>query len=409
MEQLADRASSIFVPTVIALAVVTFVIWVLATRSLEMALASSVAVLVIACPCAMGLAIPAALTVAVGRGAQLGVLFKGGESIERLSNVDVIVLDKTGTLTEGRPALTTIQTLVGYQESELLRLAAATEEQSSHPLAHAIVDAARARSLTWHPAQAVQIVPGRGVTARVDDFKCMIGNEAFFQELFAKTPNNFMPVKPGMTRLFLALDNQPVGCFDVRDLLRPDAAETVATLRKAGLRVIMLTGDSVAAAAPIASQAGIEEMEAGVDPAAKLAHIKALQEEGLRVAMVGDGINDAGALAQADVGLAMGSGTDLTQEAGDVVLLCAQPTSILVARALAQRTLHIMRENLAWAVGYNIVGIPLAAGLLYPAFHIQLSPWIAAAAMALSSVSVLMNSLRLRRWQPIPLQSAQAR
>jgi Cu+-exporting ATPase len=409
MEQLADRASSIFVPTVIALSVITFVIWVLATRSLEMALASSVAVLVIACPCAMGLAIPAALTVAVGRGAQLGVLFKGGESIERLSNVDVVVLDKTGTLTEGRPALATIQTLVGYQENELLRLAAATEEQSSHPLAHAIVDAARARSLTWHPAQDVQIVPGRGVTARVDDFKCMIGNEAFFQELFAKAPNNFMPVKPGMTRLFLALDDQPAGCFDVRDLLRPDAAESVAILRKAGLRVIMLTGDSVAAAAPIATQAGIEEMEAGVDPAAKLAHIKALQEEGLRVAMVGDGINDAGALAQADVGLAMGSGTDLTQEAGDVVLLRAQPTSILVARALAQRTLHIMRENLAWAVGYNVVGIPLAAGLLYPAFHVQLSPWIAAAAMALSSVSVLMNSLRLRRWQPIPLQSAQAR
>jgi Cu+-exporting ATPase len=409
MEQLADRASSIFVPTVIALAVVTFVIWVLATRSLEMALASSVAVLVIACPCAMGLAIPAALTVAVGRGAQLGVLFKGGESIERLSNIDVVVLDKTGTLTEGRPALATIQTLVGYQESELLRLAAATEEQSSHPLAHAIVDAARARGLTWHPARDVQIVPGRGVTAKVDDFKCMIGNEAFFQELFAKMPNNFTPVKPGMTRLFLALDDQPAGCFDVRDQLRPDAAETVKILRKVGLRVIMLTGDSAAAAAPIASQAGIAEMEAGVDPAAKLKRIKALQGEGLRVAMVGDGINDAGALAQADVGLAMGSGTDLTQEAGDVVLLRAQPTSILVARALAKRTLLIMRENLVWAVGYNVVGIPLAAGLLYPAFHIQLSPWIAAAAMALSSLSVLMNSLRLRRWQPIPLPSAQSR
>jgi Cu+-exporting ATPase len=409
MEQLADRASSIFVPTVIALAVVTFVIWVLATRSLEMALASAVAMLVIACPCAMGLAIPAALTVAVGRGAQLGVLFKGGESIERLSNIDVVVLDKTGTLTEGRPALAAIQTLVGYQDSELLRLAAATEEQSSHPLAHAIVDAARARSLTWRPAKDVQIFPGRGVAARVDDVKCMIGNEAFFQELFAKTPNNFAPVKPGMTRLFLALDDQPAGCFDVRDLLRPDAAESVAILRKAGLRVIMLTGDSAAASAPIASQAGIEEMDAGVDPAAKLAHIKALQKKGLRVAMVGDGINDAGALAQADVGLAMGSGTDLTQQAGDVVLLRAQPGSILVARELALRTLLIMRENLAWAVSYNIVGIPLAAGLLYPAFHVQLSPWIAAAAMALSSVSVLMNSLRLRRWQPIPLQSVQAR
>lgn len=409
MEQLADRASSIFVPTVIALAVVTFVIWVLATRSLEMALASSVAVLVIACPCAMGLAIPAALTVAVGRGAQLGVLYKGGESIERLSDIDAIVLDKTGTLTEGRPTLAAIQPLVGYQENELLRLAAATEEQSNHPLAHAILEAARSRGISWQPARDVQIVPGRGVTAMVEDFRCMIGNEAMFQELFAKSPNNFMPVKPGMTRLFLALDHQPAGCFDVRDTLWPDAAETVTSLRNAGLRVIMLTGDSVAASAPIASQAGITEMEAGLDPADKLARIQALQNEGIRVAMVGDGINDAGALAQADVGLAMGSGTDLTQEAGDVVLLRAHPTSILVARDLARTTLHIMRENLVWAAAYNIVGIPLAAGLLYPAFHIQLSPWVAAAAMALSSVSVLMNSLRLRRWQPIPLPGAQAR
>jgi Cu+-exporting ATPase len=409
MEQLADRASSIFVPTVIALAVVTFVIWVLATRSLEMALASSVAVLVIACPCAMGLAIPAALTVAVGRGAQLGVLYKGGESIERLSDIDAIVLDKTGTLTEGRPTLAAIQSLVGYQENELLRLAAATEEQSNHPLAHAILEAARSRGISWQPARDVQIMPGRGVTAMVEDFRCMIGNEAMFQELFAKSPNNFMPVKPGMTRLFLALDHQPAGCFDVRDTLWPDAAETVTSLRNAGLRVIMLTGDSAAASAPIASQAGITEMEAGLDPADKLARIQALQNEGMRVAMVGDGINDAGALAQADVGLAMGSGTDLTQEAGDVVLLRAHPTSILVARDLARTTLHIMRENLVWAAAYNIVGIPLAAGLLYPAFHIQLSPWVAAAAMALSSVSVLMNSLRLRRWQPIPLPGAQAR
>ncbi|MGO9433639.1 MAG: heavy metal translocating P-type ATPase [Terracidiphilus sp.] len=409
MEQLADRASSIFVPTVLGLATVTFVIWVLATHSLELALASAVAVLVIACPCAMGLAIPAALTVAVGRGAQLGVLFKGGESIERLSNIDAIVLDKTGTLTEGHPNLASIHTLVGYQEAELLRLAAATEEQSNHPLAHAIVDTARARGLTWQPARNVQIIPGRGVTATVDDFNCMIGNEALFQDLFAKTPNNFMPVKPGTTRLFLALDQQPVGCFDVRDPLRPDAPETIAILRNSGLRVIMLTGDSAAASAPIASQAGIDEMEAALDPGAKLARVQALQAEGLRVAMVGDGINDAGALAQADVGLAMGSGTDLAQEAGDVVLLRAQPTSILVARELARQTLLIMRENLAWAVGYNLVGIPLAAGLLYPAFHILLSPWVAAGAMALSSVSVLMNSLRLRRWQPTTLPSAQAR
>lgn len=399
MEQLADRASSVFVPTVLGLATLTFGIWAIATQSLESALASAVAVLVIACPCAMGLAVPAAITVAVGRGAQLGVLFKGAETIERLSAIDTVVLDKTGTLTEGRPALAAIQTMVGYDENELLRLAAAAEEQSNHPLAHSIVDAARSRGLSWRAARDVQILPGRGVTASVEDYHCMVGNDALFRELFSRTPNNFSPAKPGMTRLFLSLDSQPAGCFDVRDTLRPDAAETVASLRRSGLRVLMLTGDSAAASAPIANQAGVDEVEASLEPGDKLARIQALQHEGRRVAMVGDGINDAAALAQADVGLAMGSGTDLSQEAGDVILLRAQPTSILAARQLARDTLLIMRENLAWAAAYNVVGIPIAAGLLYPTFHILLSPWIAAAAMALSSVSVLMNSLRLRRWQ----------
>jgi P-type Cu+ transporter len=408
MEQLADRTSAIFVPTVLALATLTFGIWAVATHSVEQALACSVAVLVIACPCAMGLAIPAAITVAVGRGAQLGVLFKGAETIERLSSVDVMVLDKTGTLTEGRPALATIQVLVGYQENELLRLAAATEEQSNHPLAHAIVDAARSRGLAWRSASHVQILPGRGVTAKVDDFQCMVGNEVLFRDLFSKTPNYFPPVKPGMTRLFFALDDQPAGCFDVRDTLRPDAAEAVAHLRRTGLRVIMLTGDSAAASAPIANQAGIDEVVAGLAPGEKLARVQSLQQEGLRVAMVGDGINDAAALAQADVGLAMGSGTDLAQEAGHVVLLRAQPTSIVMAHELARDTLNIMRENLAWAACYNVIGIPLAAGLLYPAFHILLSPWVAAAAMALSSVSVLLNSLRLRRWRLVSFEGTAA-
>jgi Cu+-exporting ATPase len=409
MEQLADRASSIFVPTVLALATITFAVWALATQSFELALASSVAVLVIACPCAMGLAIPAALTVAVGRGAQLGVLFKGAETIERMSNIDTVVLDKTGTLTEGRPTLAAIQSLAGYQDTELLRLAAATEEQSNHPLAYALVEAARSRNLMWQPAQDVQITPGRGVSAIIDDFHCMIGNEALFADLFSRMPNQFAPAKPGITRLFMAVNEQLAGCFDVRDTLRADAAETVAYLRNAGLRVLMLTGDSAAASAPIGNLAGIDEVEAGLSPADKLARVQALQAGGLRVEMVGDGVNDAAALAQADIGLAMGSGTDLTQEAGDIVLLRAQPTSIVVARELAKDTLHIMRENLAWAAGYNVIGIPLAAGLLYPAFHILLSPWIAAAAMALSSVSVLMNSLRLRRWKPIPFGSAPAR
>jgi Cu+-exporting ATPase len=400
MERIADRASSIFVPVVLGLATLTFGIWGVATHSMQTALASAVAVLVIACPCAMGLAVPAALTVAVGRGAQLGVLFKGGEALERLANVDAVVLDKTGTLTEGRPTLFMIYPQSGYKEDDLLRIAASAEERSNHPLAHAILEAARGRNLQWSPAEDVQVQPGRGLTAKVEDYNCIIGNESLFRELFGRAPANFPPPKPGTTRIYVALDNQTVGCFDARDNLKPDAAESVAALRRAGLRIIMLTGDSAAAAAPIANQAGIDEVEAGLDPAAKLARIRKLQERGLRVAMVGDGINDSGALAQADAGLAMGTGADLAQEAGDVLLLRAQPSSVPAALDLAGATLRIMRENLIWAAGYNLLGIPLAAGFLYPFFHIQLTPWEAAAAMALSSVSVLMNSLRLRRWRP---------
>jgi Cu+-exporting ATPase len=408
MERLADRASAIFVPVVLALALITAAAWVLATHSLPLALANTVAVLVIACPCAMGLAVPAALTVAVGRGAQLGVLFKGGEALERLGDLDVIVLDKTGTLTVGRPVLEAVHALADQDEDGLVRIAAAAEERSNHPLAHAIVDWAHARGLAWPPAEDVQILPGRGLTAKVDSRECLLGNEALFQEFYIELPRNVPPSEPGVTRLWMALDNAVAAYFDARDALRPDAAEAVAALRRDGLRVVMLTGDSAAAAEPIASQAGIAEVEAGLDPARKLARIRALQGSGLRVAMVGDGINDAGALAQADAGIAMGTGADLAQEAGDVLLLRAQPSAIPAALELARSTLRVMRQNLVWAAVYNVLGIPLAAGLLYPAFHILLSPWIAAAAMAFSSVSVLGNSLRLRRWQPASLVPSSA-
>jgi Cu+-exporting ATPase len=455
MERLADRASSVFVPVVLGLALVTFAAWLFAAHSLPLALANTVAVLVIACPCAMGLAVPAALTVAVGRGAQLGVLFKGGEALERLAHLDVIVLDKTGTLTVGRPVLAAVHPLAGHQQNDLLRMAAAAEERSNHPLAHAIIDYSRTLGLEWKPAEDVQILPGRGLSAKVEQHDCLLGNEALFQEFSIPLPAAIAAPEPGVTRLWMALDNLPVGYFDARDALRPDAAEAIAALRNSGLRVLMLTGDSPIAAAPIASQLGIgsegslqilgelnkdsalgnalkghgfsradkrQKMdgalapegsslsksdeylslgwEAALDPAAKLGRIRALQQSGLRVAMVGDGINDAAALAQADAGIAMGSGADLAQEAGDVLLLRAQPSAIPAALALARQTLRIMRQNLGWAVGYNLLGIPLAAGLLYPAFHILLTPWLAAAAMALSSVCVLANSLRLRRWQP---------
>jgi Cu+-exporting ATPase len=400
MERLADRASAIFVPVVLGLALVTFAAWLIAAHSLPLALANTVAVLVIACPCAMGLAVPAALTVAVGRGAQLGVLFKGGEALERLAHLDVIVLDKTGTLTVGRPVLAAVHTLAGHSESDLVRMAAAAEERSNHPLAHAVVDHARTLGLDWKPAEDVQILPGRGLTAKVEGNDCLLGNEILFQEFSIPLPIGVAPPEPGVTRLWMALDSKPAGYFDARDALRPYAAEAISGLRDANLRVLMLTGDSAGAAAPIARQAGISEVEAGLDPAGKLARIRALQQDGLRVAMVGDGINDAAALAQADAGIAMGSGADLAQEAGDVLLLRARPSAIPAALGLARQTLRIMRQNLAWAVGYNLLGIPLAAGLLYPAFHILLTPWLAAAAMALSSVCVLANSLRLRGWQP---------
>ncbi len=450
MERLADRASSIFVPVVLALAVVTFVAWIIATHSLQMALANTVAVLVIACPCAMGLAVPAALTVAVGRGAQLGVLFKGGEALERMAHLDAVILDKTGTLTVGRPVLEAVHTIperinssskklgapgpshLGTWESttlnqpplnqplnlgapgldfetrertdprqqELLRIAAAAEERSNHPLAHAIVEYSLGLGLTWGPAEAVQVLPGRGLTARVEGHDCLLGNAALFQEFFVPLPEGIAPPAPGVTRLWMALDGVAVGYFDARDALRPDAAAAMAALHASGLKLLMLTGDTAAAAEPIARQAGIETVEAGLDPAAKLARIRDLQSTGLRVAMVGDGINDAAALAAADAGIAMGTGADLAQEAGDVLLLRARPGAISAAIGLARQTLAIMRQNLFWAVGYNILGIPLAAGVLYPAFHILLSPWIAAAAMAASSVCVLSNSLRLRGWQP---------
>jgi len=416
MERLADRASAIFVPVVLGLAAVTFAAWLVAAHSLPLALANTVAVLVIACPCAMGLAVPAALTVAVGRGAQLGVLFKGGEALERLAHLDAVVLDKTGTLTVGRPVLEGIFVLdshglasfrqkegdrMGHPiEEDLLRMAAAAEERSNHPLAHAVIDAAKARGLKWQSAEDAQVLPGRGLTARVEGHDCMLGNEALFGENGIALPGDVAAPEPGVTRLWMALDGSMAGYFDARDALRPDAAGAIASLRKEGLRVLMLTGDSAAAAAPIAQQAGITEVEAGLDPAGKLKRIRELQQSGLRVAMVGDGINDAAALAQADAGIAMGSGADLAQEAGDVLLLRTQPASIPAALELARETARVMRQNLGWAVGYNAIGIPLAAGLLYPSFHILLTPWLAAAAMALSSVCVLGNSLRLRGWRP---------
>ena len=400
MQRLADRASSIFVPIVLALSALTFVLWLALTHDLSRAIESTVAVLVIACPCAMGLAVPAALTVAVGRAAQLGVLIKGGEALERLAQIDTVAMDKTGTLTLGKPQLIATKALNGWAETDLLRLAAAVEDHSAHPLAHAVVDKARAAGLIWQPAEAVSVLPGRGLTATVEGHPCLLGNLALFADQFLPVPEAAaQPTpEPGVTRLWIALDAKLAGYFDAQDTLRTSAPQAVRALQQAGIAVTMLTGDSPSAAAPIARAAGITQVSAGLLPADKVAHIRTLQAYGHTVAMVGDGINDAAALAQANAGLAMGAGAALAQEAGDALLLGNDPVAIVNALALARATVRIMRQNLAWAAGSNFIGIPLAAGLFAPVFHLVLTPWMAAAAMAFSSVSVLANSLRLRYW-----------
>jgi P-type Cu+ transporter len=406
MERLADRASAVFVPVVLVLALLTFAGWLIAAHNLGQAIASTVAVLVIACPCAMGLAVPAALTVAIGRGAQFGVLIKGGEALERLADLQTVVMDKTGTLTMGKPVLTGITALNGFAEDDLLRWAAAAEDHSAHPLAHAIVAHAREAGLTWPPAESAQIIPGRGLTADVEGRPCLLGNLELMREWSVPLPvaGKVAPVA-GATRLWMALEEPRsgyavAGYFDARDTLRPSARDAVGWMRSHGLAVEMLTGDSASAAGPIAEAVGITKVAAGLLPADKVTRIRDLQQTGLRVAMVGDGINDAAALAQADAGIAMGAGAALAQEAGDVLLLSSDPVGIATSIGLARATVSVMRQNLAWAGGYNLVGIPLAAGLLYPVFHLLLTPWIAAAAMAFSSVSVLLNSLRLRTWKP---------
>ena len=404
MERLADRASAVFVPVVLGLALLTFAGWLLAAHNLAQAIASTVAVLVIACPCAMGLAVPAALTVAIGRGAQFGVLIKGGEALERLAGLQTVVMDKTGTLTVGKPVLTGLMAFDGYAEADLLRWAAAAEDHSAHPLAHAVVSYAREAELTWLAAEDVQITPGRGLTAEVEGRDCLLGNVELMREWSVPLPD-VTAAEAGVTRLWMALDEagtgyRIAGYFDARDTLRPSARGAVDWLKLHGLAVEMLTGDSASAAKPIAEAAGITQVSAGLLPADKVSRVRELQRDGLRVAMVGDGINDAAALAQADAGIAMGAGAALAQEAGDVLLLSGDPTGIGSAIGLARATVSVMRQNLGWAGGYNLVGIPLAGGLLYPAFHLLLTPWMAAAAMAFSSVSVLSNSLRLRSWKP---------
>lgn len=410
LERLADRTSAIFVPVVLGLALLTFVGWLLATGSLPHAIAAMVAVLVIACPCAMGLAVPAALTVAIGRGAQSGVLIKGGEALERVAGLQTVVMDKTGTLTLGKPTLIGVVALEGFAEQDLLRMAAAAEDYSAHPLAHAIVAHAQERGVSWAAAEDVQVMPGRGLAATVEGRAILLGNVELMREWSVPFPDGLnADAEAGVTRLWIAVEEgvagyRLAGYFDAKDTVRPSAKAAVSWLREQGLAVQMLTGDSMAAAEPVANAVGISKLAAGLLPGEKVGRIRALQESGLRVAMVGDGINDAAAMTQADAGMAMGAGAALAQEAGDVLLLASDPVGVCTTIGLSRATVRVMRQNLGWAVGYNVVGIPLAAGLLWPWFHVMLTPWMAAAAMAFSSVSVLLNSLRLRGWK-VPLAS----
>jgi len=376
IERVADRISAIFVPVVIALSIVTFAAWMVAGGGVVKAAVTAVAVLIIACPCAMGLAVPTAVMVSTGRGAERGLLIKGGETLEKLRRVNTIALDKTGTITEGRPRV-----VESTLTDDALRLAAAVERKSEHPLAGALVEFAAGRGITAAEASDFRATPGRGVEGRVEGHTVLIGNPAFLSG---------QGIAADEDGILVAIDGKLAGTFTVSDPIRTGAAEAVAEMRRLSLDVVLLSGDRASTAQAIAKSAGIERVVADVLPDGKVAEIRRLQAEGRVVAMVGDGINDAPALAQADVGFAMGSGTDIAIEAGDVTLLRADLLGIPRAIALSRATWNVIRQNLFWALAYNVVAIP-AAALGY------LSPVIASAAMAASSVTVVFNSLRLKR------------
>ncbi len=409
IQRLADRISGIFVPIVMSLAVATFVVWFVAAPEAPgvRAFAAAVAVLIIACPCAMGLAVPTAVMVATGKGAELGVLFKGGETLQRAGDITTVVLDKTGTVTEGRPTVTDLVVVPGgrfdgeHSPDDLLSLVASLETMSEHPLAEAIVRQARERGLAVQSPHAFESHTGRGAIGVVDGFALSVGNEVLMSDFAIDTgPMRAAAERlagEGRTPMFIAVDGALAGMIAVADPIKSSSREAITRLHAMGLDVVMLTGDNQRTADAIAREAAIDRVVAGVLPDGKVAEIKRLQAMGKVVAMVGDGINDAPALAQADVGMAIGTGTDVAVEAGDVVLMRGDLRSAAHAIALSRRTMRTMKQNLFWAFVYNAIGIPIAAGALYPAFGLLLSPILASAAMAFSSVSVVTNSLRLRR------------
>ena len=406
IQRLADRVAAVFVPIVLVIAGATCLAWLAfgPEPRLPMALTTAVAVLVIACPCAMGLATPTAIMVGTGKGAEHGVLIKSATALEVLHRVDTIVFDKTGTLTVGRPEVTDIVTVPGVGEDDALAVAAGAEQASEHPLGEAIVRLAKERGLALPPVGEFTAVPGQGIDTMAPDGRILLGNETMMNErgidVSLLADRAIALQAQGKTVVFLAFAGRLLALIAVADVLKPDAAATIRRLREMGLAVAMLSGDNRRTAEAIAREAAIERVLAEVLPADKAGEIKRLQEGGHRVAMVGDGINDAPALTQADVGIVMGSGTDVAIEAADVTLMRSDVAGVVVALELSRRTIQIVKQNLGWAFGYNILLIPVAAGVLYPLAGVLLSPILAGAAMAFSSVSVVTNSLRLKRWRP---------
>jgi Cu+-exporting ATPase len=403
--RLADRVSGVFTPIVLSIAIATFAIWfVLAPTETRFALAlvNFVSVLIIACPCALGLATPTAIMVGTGVGAELGILVRSGESLETAHRVRTIVLDKTGTITRGEPAVTEI-VATGIDESELLQLAASAESASEHPFARAIVNAANERGLVLSASERFSALAGQGMEAVVEQKQVMVGTKSLLESRGIDTASvaTFLERigSSGATPVIVTIDGRPAGVIGVADEVRPESAKAVAEIRSMGVDVVMLTGDNQRTAAMIARQTGIDDVRAEVLPSDKARVVKEIQAEGKVVAMVGDGINDAPALAQSDVGIAVGSGTDIAIEASDMTLLRGDLRRVVTALQLSKATMGTIRQNLFWAFVYNVIGIPIAAGVLYPVTGWLMSPILASAAMSLSSVSVLTNSLRLRSFR----------
>jgi Cu+-exporting ATPase len=405
IQKLADVVAGYFVPIVIAVAVSTFAIWAIVGPEprLAHALVNAVAVLIIACPCALGLATPMSIMVAMGKGATAGVLFKNAEAIEVLRHVNTLVVDKTGTLTEGKPQLVSVVTVNGWHEQHLLRLAASLERASEHPLAAAIVAGAEERSVELTSTDWFDSVPGKGVTGAVDGRAVVLGNQALLEELEIAPGDLLVEAErlraDGQTVMFVAVDGAAAGLVSAADPIKKTSAEAIRELREEGLDVVMLTGDSRTTAEAVAKKLGINEVVAEVLPEQKAETVKRFQAGGRIVAMAGDGVNDAPALAQAHVGIAMGTGTDVAMQSAGVTLVKGDLRGILRARRLSRATMRNIKQNLFWAFVYNSVGVPIAAGVLYPFFGLLLSPMLAAAAMSFSSVSVIANALRLRQTQ----------